>query len=195
MTSISNVVEKVLKYCADNNILAGKDIQTLLIRSSSFIEENMSESFYGHGLRKYFVFIPTEIFVACFSGTVNKHAENSHQEDKTYLISFDELVKIWDGKIPYVKFYETPKRKFYYSQQTPYLSQVRVETRKQTYNGNEYYPHDVRIIDYRYKSFWEDINNQVKNKVENMRAEWRSRRNKPVEEEIVPLQEVKEIDL
>ena len=195
MTSISNVVEKVLKYCADNNILAGKDIQTLLIRSSSFIEENMSESFYGHGLRKYFVFIPTEIFVACFSGTVNKHAENSHQEDKTYLISFDELVKIWDGKIPYVKFYETPKRKFYYSQQTPYLSQVRVETRKQTYNGNEYYPHDVRIIDYRYNSFWENINNEVKNKVENMRAEWRSRRNKPVEEEIVPLQEVKEIDL
>ena len=166
MTSISNVVEKVLKYCADNNILAGKEIQTLLIRSSSFIEENMSESFYGHGLRKYFVFIPTEIFVACFSGTVNKHAENSHQEDKTYVISFDELVKIWDGKIPYVKFYETPKRKFYYSQQTPYLSQVRVETRRQTYtpnqrfgigqsvncpNGVEYYPHDVRIIDYRYK--------------------------------------------
>ena len=184
MTNISQVVEKVLKYCADNDILTGKEIRTLFIRSSSFIEENMTESLYGKGLQKYFVFIPTEIFVSCFTcGTYNKYAENSKQLDNTHIISYDDLVKIWDGKIPYIKFYETSKRKFYHSQQTPYLSQVRVETKKQTFNGIEYYPHEVKVIDYRYKSFWEQIDNEVKNKVENMRAEYRSRQNKSVIEQ------------
>ena len=198
MASITQVVEKVTKYCVDNNILTGQEIRTLFVRSSSNIQENMSESPYGSGLRKYFVFIPTEIFVCAFdAGNHFRHAYNDMQKDASYIINFDEIVRIWDGKIPYVKFYETPKRKFWYSASTPYLTQVRIETRKQSYNGVEYYPHEVKVIDYKYKSFWEQVDNAVKNKVQKMRDEWRAmRKNNKVEEFVPPPNiEIKEMAL
>ena len=198
MTSITQVVEKITKYCVDNNILTGQEIRTLFVRSSSNIQENMSESPYGSGLRKYFVFIPTEIFVCAFdAGNHFMHAYNDMQKDASYIINFDEIVKIWDGKIPYVKFYETPKRKFWYSASTPYLTQVRIETRKQSYNGVDYYPHEVKVIDYKYKSFWEKIDNDVKIKVQKMRDEWRAlRKNNKVEEFVPPPNiEIKEMEL
>ena len=199
MTSITQVVEKITKYCVDNNILTGQEIRTLFVRSSSNIEENMSESPFGRGLRKYFVFIPTEIFVCAFdAGNYSMHAFNDIQKDASYIINFDEIVKIWDGKIPYVKFYETPKRKFWYSTLTPYLTQVRIETRKQSYNGVEYYPHEVKVIDYKYKSFWEPVDNDVKIKVQKMRDEWRAMRknNSGIEEFVPPPNiEIKEMEL
>ena len=75
---------------------------------------------------------------------------------------------------------------------------MRIETRKQSYNGIEYYPHEVKVIDYKYKSFWEQVDNDVKIKVQKMRDEWRAMRknNSGIEEFVPPPNiEIKEMDL
>ena len=193
MTSITQVVEKITKYADDNNIFGkrernGKRVCSIFIRFSSFVEENIGESFDGNSLRKYYVFIPLEITIC--SGAPNMISLTYDKETKTYSastyqhsISFEELVKIWDGKIPYIKFYETGYRKFNCSKKFYNLAAVRVETTMKEYkdSGVKYYPQSISYMDNRYLNHYNSIDEDVKNKVAEMRTEWRNKCSEPEE--------------
>ena len=196
MSSINQVVEKMIKYADDNNIFGkftyhGKRLGSIFIRFSSFVEENVGESFDGNSLRKYYVFIPLEITIC--SGAPNMISLTYDKETKTYSastyqhsISFEELVKIWDGKIPYIKFYETAYRKFSCSKKFYNLAAVRVETTMKEYkdSGVKYYPQSISYMDNRYLKHYNSIDEDVKNKVQEMRIEWRNKCSEP--EEFIP---------
>ena len=205
MTSITQVVEKITKYADDNNIFGtktynGKRVCSIFIRFSSFVEENIGESFDGNSLRKYYVFIPLEITIC--SGSPNILSLTYDKETKTYSpsgyqhsIKFDELVKIWDGKIPYIKFYETAYRKFSCSKKFYNLAAVRVETTMKEYkdSGVKYYPQSISYMDNRYLKHYNSIDEDVKNKVQEMRIEWRNKCSEP-EEFIQPVSKLPPVE-
>lgn len=188
MTSITQVVEKLTKYVQEKNINNGK-LKTIFIRFSTFVEENIGESFDGNSLRKYYVFIPLEI-------TLCANKENSvnlryDRETKTYseydyTMNFEEIVNLWDGKIPYIKFYETPYRKFDCPKKFYNLAAICVETTMKEYkdSGVKYYPQSVKYMDNRYFNHYNSINEEVKNKVQEMRIDYKNKCSEP--EEFIP---------
>lgn len=206
MTSISQVVEKISKYADEKNIFGkrernGKRFCSLFIRFSSFVEENIGESFDGNSLRKYYVFIPLEITICSealsnISLTFNKETKSYSASTYEYSISFDELVKIWDGKIPYIKFYETGFRKFNCPKKFYNLAAVRVETIMKEYkdSGVKYYPQSISYMDNRYLKYYNSIDEEVKNKVAEMRIEWRNKRSESSDTYIEPVNKLPPVE-
>ena len=188
MTSINQTVEKVLKYCADNNILGGEPIYSIFIRTSSLVEEDVAKSPYTGGLYEFHRIVPIEIVVNTFGNYVYyaTHEElNNHQ----FVIDFDELVKIWGNKIPYIKINRRKEYRFVYDERTPYLSYVEIYTRKQTWLDREYYNmrNHFNRANNNLNEYWQNMNDIVTARVHNFKYNQMN--------EFIPQQEIQDMEL
>ena len=159
-TSISQLIPKILNYCAQNKLFNNEKPRTVFIRTSSIIKEE----YYG---KKTFKFIPLEIVI--YKNNQYKYRVFGDNINSNYVkvLSFDDLVQIVEKEIPYISFTETKSRKLYQHFKYAFASVIRVETETKKFENVEgelieYFPQSTYVDASNIKEYINKNNDLVK---------------------------------
>ena len=159
MTTVGQLVPKILNYCKENNLFNNEKPKTIFIRTSSIIKEE----YYG---KKIFKFIPLEIVI--YKNNQYKYRLiGDVNSNYVKVLTFDDLVQIVEKEIPYISFSETKSRKLYQHFQYPFASVIRVETETKKFENVEgelieYYPQSTYVDASNVKEYINKNNKLVK---------------------------------
>lgn len=170
MTTIGQLIPKILNYCKENNLFNNEKPKTIFIRTSSIIKEK----YFG---KKIFEFIPLEIAIYKNSQYKYRLSENIN-ENYVKVLTFDDLVQIAQKEIPYIAFSETKSRKLYQHFKYPFASVIRVETETKKFENAEgeiieYFPQSTYVDASNVKEYI-NKNNKLVNTVEEKRSMFKS---------------------